>query len=136
MNSPAEVQTDKKIVWIIWTALLVSHFVYLGVLFYLGKLNEPINKDMTFVAIMGMMALSILFISEFFWKKVKSNAPRQGPSDTYSPKMFTNAIIAWALGESITIYGFVIGMLLKADLSIVYSFFALGIALHLYRKPK
>lgn len=137
-NNPnqAQAETPKNIVWIIWIALLASQFIYLGVLFYMGKLKVTPVNDMTYIGAMGAMALSILGISEFFWQKTKEQKSSD-PSKTsvYTPEKFTNSIIAWALGESIAIYGLVLGFLEKAEPNIIYSFFALALALHIYRKP-
>ena len=129
-------ETPKQVVWIIWAALLGSQFIYLAVLYFKGKLSEVIANDMTYIGAMGAMAFSILAISEFFWQKTKNkNSSDPSKANSYTPERFTNSIIAWALGESIAIYGLVLGFLNKAEPNIIYSFFALAIALHLYRKP-
>lgn len=138
-NNQVEQQNPKFILTIIWGALLFSMFLYL----YIVETMVPSDNvaapelDLMFQILAGI-GIICAFVSQFFFQKaIKTiNAALESRLSRESgiQKAFPMLIISWAIGESIAVFGLVLGFN-GMNMDRVYSFFAAAILLHLFRHP-
>lgn len=128
--------------WILWVALLTSHIMVSGVghFFLFQQAGGENEAGQNFLYVFLAMAIAITVISQFFFGKAKAflhlRANGESQAEEQIKKSMVPFILCWALGESITIYGLVLPTVGGTNMiQFSYGFFALGIGLHLYRRP-
>jgi len=126
--------------YMIWFTMLATVFVYLAILYYLittGGINPKNPASIQFFkTILSFIALGT-FIMIFIIKKIQLN---QGKKQSFSVKkrvqqFNVSNIIAWALSESIAIYGLVIGFSSR-NINDFFPFMGLAILSLMIHMPK
>lgn len=116
----------KKIVWIVWFALVNSLFVYLIVGYFVRQSNQAmVNNDILPVLTPILAAISFVISVLIFLLSPKLAKKRN---------FFTYCIFRWAFAESICIYGLVL-FILGATWYIFGSFFILSLFLFMILMP-
>ena len=125
--------------WIVWGALLVSVFIYGGVVSFAGA-DEPKSAEelQMFLIVFSAIAageIPVIFVLRkmlFFDKLDDRDFDDRGDvADNY----FTASIITWALCESIAIYGFMLAFL-SGEVIYYFPFAAVAVAMMLYFRPQ
>jgi len=102
-NSTFENPNQKKVIWILWLALINSLFIYLVVGYFTRQNNppaEPAEVLPTLTAVLGFVSIAISVV-------IFAIGPRIAKNNNF----FTYSIIRWAMSESIAIYGLVLFIL-------------------------
>lgn len=145
MSEKVNLEAAKRVQWILWFALMMSQFVYLGVLFIVTQdpgfregMEAP--EDLTMMRIaLSVVALSIVVVVTPLMRKILYFGPASqgklaGPKPALQQLVTTN-LITWALCESAAIMGFVQGFLL-ADPMVYLPFLALGVVGMIFWRPQ
>lgn len=127
-------KASKQTLWILWSALLFSLFLLLGIRVFVlenQRIDPQIDNFSLYLSIFASLSVILIFLSEMFYRKATIGSPKE-----VTLKIQTHYIVSWALGQSIAIYGLPLFILL-GEQSLVYSnlAFAVGIGLHIYHRP-
>jgi hypothetical protein len=139
-----------RTLWVIWTALLVSLFIYVFVCHFFGaEIRANAGPDFPiglFKKILYVVALFTFAIAYFLRRLMLSGriASSQGsivkpatPSDQppYLAKYTIAVVVSLALSESIGIYGLVL-FFLGQDFQTLYTFIAISALAMIFFRPK
>jgi hypothetical protein len=131
---------------VLWGALLVSQFLFLGTLAYLKTVMRTPPHSMLSVLTIGLgvlgigLAIASHLLPKMPFRRLDETRPRPGdPTENevalrMLPKAQTGLILGSALCESISLYGFALGFL-GAEWTVVAPFFVAGVVLQLSRFP-
>ena len=135
MESSSSNQQLKQSINLIWLALLVSQFVIM----YVGytqvfpmRLSNEVGDSPNYIIniFLGIYALIAIGASLFYYGKARLKVKES------LQKSLSFFVISFAMAESITIMGLVFGMVSSGELvNYAYSFFAIGLVIHLKNKP-
>lgn len=140
MMTDEEINKGLLILKVIWSAMLLSLAIYLFVgIRVAANLQVSLNEDVidTLRKVFYALAGVTLIITRYVRRFILSAGGRAGPAaqSSQSPvlqKYATALIIAWALSESIGIYGLVLFLLGKSttDLYLLILISAAALLLH------
>ncbi|MFO1520176.1 MAG: hypothetical protein U1F57_11015 [bacterium] len=133
--------------WIIWGALLASHFVNLAVILIRPDFVQPRNVlFFALAALAVVMGLASLAISQVMTggAKIRSWAQeyrekgekREMAKEMMLERLTKTSIFGWALSEAVTIYGLALSFLGQAPRPVFFIFLAGGVLCHLLGWPK
>jgi len=141
----------QQTLWILWIALLMSHFILAGVGFFLhstrgSAASEAMPLVIPLLAIAAVNALGSLFVNLVLagpdkfraWTrglKAKGES-REKAHSSLIMRLQQRMILGSALAESVTILGFILFFLNQISPSLFLIFVAAGVALHCVGFPK
>ncbi|MEM1349274.1 MAG: hypothetical protein AAGI01_12005 [Myxococcota bacterium] len=139
MNQPAQ-QSPLLVTRILWAAMLMSIFLYVGLTFVLTMpegFEAEAHTQAVFIGSFAVVSLSILGVTfvlrqvMFFRKFEKGDLTADSAPAAYQ----TVAIVSFAMAEAIALFGFVLHMT-TYDPVAPLPFFGLGLVLLLMLYPK
>jgi hypothetical protein len=104
----------QKTLWFIWSAMVYSILIYLGVAYFLVRSTSAASPEFVpaFAIFTIFLALLSVGMSIVIRMKLLSGPMQEGKLDLASPqgmqKYQTISIISWALDETIAIFGLVL----------------------------
>jgi len=128
-------QQVKQTRWMVWGALLSSQVIYVGVsVAGLGAREEPLEL-LLFPIILGFLAAGTALGAHFCWRRAVGAHLAVHEARPEPASAFAGYILAWALDESIAIYGLVLALLaFQAEIWACFS--AASLALFLIHRPR
>ena len=96
---------------IVWAALLVSQWVYAGVVLFIGEPDVARSSETLLPIALGSVACALAAGAHFAWRSATGThlPAHSGPPEL--PVALPRYIIAWMLIEAIALGGLVLGML-------------------------
>jgi hypothetical protein len=141
-NKEQNISDPKQVLWILYGVLGFSQIMFI-IVFEWFVYQEAKESIPFALEIFSGIAIVTAFLSHIFYRKRLRNPFSNGinrtttfPSETQINDQNLSAyIVAWALGESVTVYG-LLGNFFGINKPINYCFFAVGILLHLLHRPQ